>query len=588
MSFVGLAIWPGISQVLRASFTLTQGITPSVCTLEIAPQSGPVTEHGTLTFTFADVTINFPNAKVDKASFQFTENGLLWQLSIIDRRWRWAYKTAITGNYNERRPNVQGEQNINNLGSIDARTVATPQQLAGLCLQAMGETGYDVSQLPNDSRPEIHWDHDNAAQALAELCDQLGCRVCLGLDSTVSICRAGVGATLPDTSVMRLSAVVDPPEAPEAIAAVGGKSRYQVDLLLEAVGLDKDGQIKLIDDLSYKPAEGWPSIEPGYFYEVEGWTLMPNVPPNLQNFLALGRINARELALQTIYRWYRIRMRDVSDAEGSPAGGGPIIPGWRVTNGNQGSRIQHRWQILPIEDEQVAGWYDGENTFQRFPAWVFGRFYAWDFGAKNTDPGSFCHFDYSIDRERGLVQFGTQVYRYGVADEGEDAQRVYPANLVLRTAVSVRDAATGVFDRFSLSLATSAAGTGAGTRTLQREEIILNVQPTYNYQTNAVVSTTTNIVECVNEATYAINAALLEYQTTTPLDVTFMGLVPIAVDGAITQVTWEVGPSGATTRVSRDTEWNPAVPTYRERRLIERLKRNNPKVQALQDQARRG
>ncbi len=76
--------------------------------------------------------------------------------------------------------------------------------------------------------------------------------------------------------------------------------------------------------------------------------------------------------------------------------------------------------------------------------------------------------------------------------------------------------------------------------------------------------------EVVAEADYYLQAADLEYQTPTPQDRVYAGILPVSPDGAVHQVTWSIGGSGATTRASRNNEWNPAVPTYREQVAVAR------------------
>jgi hypothetical protein len=129
--------------------------------------------------------------------------------------------------------------------------------LATLLLDAMGETSYDVADLPTDPRPKVEWDYENPAAALASLCDELGFKVVLQLDGTVALRQAGFGAALPSGPQMSISTEIDPPERPDKITVITGRSRFQADVKLKAVGLDTDGKIKPINDLSYKPAAGW-------------------------------------------------------------------------------------------------------------------------------------------------------------------------------------------------------------------------------------------------------------------------------------------------------------------------------------------
>ena len=729
-----------MAQVLRAEMTLCQGVTPSVCTMEILPQAGLVNVFGVLAWAFGPtvaianvsnaaiatittqqpsgvsvgdqvwiagvqgavganglqtvsavldaldfqvalagppgaytsggsvtdnpVLLQFTDCKVDKASFRFNQGGLLWQFSIFDRRWFWAFG-EISGDYNERTPNVQSQQSLDNLGSINPDTVQTPQQLAALLLDAMKEPVYNVSQMPDITRPEVHWQNDPPAQALASLADQLGCRVVLKLDDSVAVVQQGVGAALPATNVLAFSAVVDPPEQPDAFKVVGGKTRYNPTFLLEAVGLDIDGTIQLIDDLTYKPAGGWIATDPFFFYGVQGWGPLSDFvfaqPPLWVNYQTIAQINPQQLARQTVYRWYRISMNDVDAtpvaisgvtntpnpvittaaphgfqlgdpvniqgvkgaagvntqflvalvvsptafavALATPPGawtsGGtacltPLIPGWdsdpqllavvgvsntptpvittatphgysagdqihitgiqgaavnggwavasildpfnfsinplspgiaianvtnavnaQVTtrvqhglnvgqpitisgvqgatgiNGSQtvativddftfivilgappgnyidggmimwltpgqyagggmvertvklpGDRILYRWQVLPIEDVQVAGWFDPQNIFRALPAWVFGKFYDPDFpgwlepgtardAQGNTEAGSLCYVDFSIDKDKGIVVFNKPVFMWNTDTTA------LPATLSLLCAASV-------------------------------------------------------------------------------------------------------------------------------------------------------
>src|SRR5207253_2673133 len=117
-----------------------------------------------------------------------------------------------------------------------------------LCLDAMGEPDYDASSLPNESRPEVHWSFDNPAECLSQLCESLGCRIVLGLlDNKVRVVRLGVGQALPEQGASFISAGIDPPEAPSSLVLVGGPTKFQGFLELEAVGLDSLGQIVPID-----------------------------------------------------------------------------------------------------------------------------------------------------------------------------------------------------------------------------------------------------------------------------------------------------------------------------------------------------
>ena len=96
------------------------------------------------------------------------------------------------------------------------------QDLARLCLDAMGEQGYDVSQMPGGPQPAVHWDYAVPAQALADLVGELGCRVVLRLDGTVSILPDGDGQDLPSTADLQADSLsIGPPERPDSLVIVG-------------------------------------------------------------------------------------------------------------------------------------------------------------------------------------------------------------------------------------------------------------------------------------------------------------------------------------------------------------------------------
>src|SRR6185503_9692890 len=89
--------------------------------------------------------------------------------------------------------NVYGS--FNDYSTDGERTV---QQLAGECLTALGETGFDVSRMPNEAKPRIKWDGDSAADALDKLCSDFGCVVVLNpFTNRVEIWPIGDGVPLP-------------------------------------------------------------------------------------------------------------------------------------------------------------------------------------------------------------------------------------------------------------------------------------------------------------------------------------------------------------------------------------------------------
>jgi hypothetical protein len=123
---------------------------------------------------------------------------------------------------------------------------------------------------------------------------------------------------------------------------------------------------------------------------------------------------------------------------------------------------------------------------------------------------------------------------------------------------------------------------------IHHEEMVYWSIPNYDLKNNhALKSTTDNSAAFDAEANFYLDAYQAEVQVITPGDATYAGLLPIPLDGAIRQVTWSTGPGGATTRASRNTEWNLAIPSYRELTMLNQMRQQLPVIQKLQDQQRR-
>lgn len=546
--YQGLATFPGVppTLILSAEFALSHGITPSSGIIRCALGSALTTTVGTLQIAFGPVggasptaLLVFPGALIVNSTTQLGPEGFVTTLHFFDRRWAWHFG-EINGNYNVRFGNAI-QQPGQLAGTLDPLLARTPQQLAALCLWAMGERNFDVSQLPNDSYPEVTWDRTNPAQALASLVEALGCRVVLRLDGSVLIARSGFGRLLPSGGEECESLGVKVNQPPDSIRVICGKTRYQNDFYLVPVGLDLDNRLKPIDQLSYTPRGGWANQDPRGF---------ENVDANLNNF----GVSARKLAEQSVWRWYQIAAPDVD-------GSRLVIPGYS-------GKIRSIRQILPIEDQQVIQTVNAAGIAENVLAQVYGT-YAFDNGNANANwpfPQVYQN-GFSIDTERGIVQFNDPVYLLG--PQGQ----TLPAAIYLRSAVSIRGSSDWTWDRGEVFQAGIAAN-GTGPLTLSHDEIVLNVIAVYNpaVEPPRLLGVVSSAAAVIVEGFYYINATLLDYQVATTKDVTYVGIVPISPDGLIQQVTWTIGESGARTRASLNTEHHVGVPPFRERRFFERLR----------------
>jgi hypothetical protein len=526
----GSASYPGVVNVKSATMNWTHGISPSRCTIELTPQPGGVAPTGTLTLMFGDSVVSFPNCCADHGSAEFTGSGEIWQLQILDRRYKWAWG-EISGSYNLRWSD----------GTINESTKRSPRQLARLCLDAMGEKSANCNALPSDGNPTVEWSYTNPADALAELCDLYGCYVVLGLDNRVRLCKIGQGKSLPDGAILSYGCDANPPEKPGKLGIACGPNRYQVDFDLEAVGLDTDGSVKLINDLSYKPSAGWNVADYPFYLDVTA-------------------TRDRELAVATVYKWYRVKE--------------PIsVPGY---DGVVSSRIQ----VLPIigqqcsTSEQTAS--DGKKVLQDDDAQVYGVWFArYDLDTNsatsmtpmeaNTLGTTICRRSWSLDEARGIVQFGEPIYKNTAAD---GAAHSYGApELRLRASCNVRDPTTQTPKRYAVTR--SVGNRNDATLYVQKPDVVRRYIPTYGAGFK-VTGLTDNRSDVDAECNHYLDQLAADYQTVEGATVPYAGLIRQDLDGAIRQVVWSINEGGTTTAISRNTESRTRGTPYVRRRQAER------------------
>lgn len=540
--------FPGIAQVMAGTVSFGHGITPTGFQLTIVPQpSNAIVEIADLTLEYNNETLVFKDCRADQAAYSFDANGNVIALAILDRRWRWAFG-RISGEYNVRREDNTIEKIDNGDPAFAVEdSERTPQQLARLLLTAAGETLAPdaVNALPNDTLPYVNWDVANPMAELANLCDMLGCRVVLGLDNVVRVRKLNVGQPLPPDGLMRYGASVDYFGSPDKVSVVSAPVRYQHDFELEAVGLDTDGSVKLLDDLSYVPSDGWGTTD------------------IFSGFAQVDLEAGRSLAHKTVFRWYRVKV--------------PFdLPGYGL--------IKHLSQIILLGAQVFKVLADDIRTAR--DAMVYGLYFAEsDFTAGNSIdameylPDSvvdslpeddartamIVNSPFTIDSDRHIVKFSDHVYQ-----EDGDYEDWAPATLRLRTTCLVRDAITRGLVR-GIATSTIRNVPQPVTIDLRHEEI----QPYYyaKYSNDfAVTSLVTNENETAVEVNQYLNEAVTRLSATTiPQDGLYAGWVfNVDLDGAIQSITWNLsagGNEGPTTRIERaqDTGGMSGIP-YKLRR----------------------
>ena len=406
MAMQGEVKFPGVGQVGRGEMRGKSGVKPAVAVVEMVPQAGLPQGEGELVWSCGNTRLVFPGCRVKRMALRRGLRGLVWRMEIVDRRWRWKF-AKVSGRYNVR----------DAAGKLLRWTEKTPRELAALCRQAMGETCWDVGSLPNGLRPEVDWVQANAARELEQLCAALGCKVGLGLDNRAKVYRAGVGMNLPESdAVFEDGLTLAATTWPEKVVLWGGANLYQARWKLRAVGLDEDGEIRALEDLSYRPSAGWGNVEPGEFSTLEGE-------------------NKRRLAKLSVWRWYQVT---------GLADGTLNVPG--------GPRLQRVEQALPLRNERLENYRDERDGQRRgHRARVFGKFYAQQGKRDNTEQGAVYEWAWRLDGARGLVMFGQPVFQV----EGE---RLQEAELFLECVFQVKQAETGAVQRYQRETRLQEAG----------------------------------------------------------------------------------------------------------------------------------
>lgn len=557
----GLVSFAGISTdfLVSAQMTLSQGTSPSVCTIDIAPLPFNPPNIGLLRWQYGGSAVNFPFSLLDKIEpVGDGEGRILWRLTVLDRRWAWRKTGAISGKYNT-------PEQIDNK---EARPegVRPLKDLMKDCLDAMGETDavLNLNRQAGEETPEVDWDYERPVEALASLCDRTGHIVVLGLDNRVYIFQKGFGSQLPTGNLtIEAQQTFDPPEAPAAIVVVGAATRFQVDLELEPVGKEIDGTVKPILELSYAPkdANGKPT------WAFNDYVYMMTVDPKW-----------REIARESVWRWYRVKSFDRSSG-----GPGPYtLPG---TGGK--IKITSIDEILPLLDVQVETYQNEDRKKVPRPAWVWGKFSPLedsytaverpDRRLRNEPKGLYTG-NFSVDVETGIVYFDSPTLILPEDERvGANGLSPGPADIKLRIAVEYREGGYKGPTRPEYHRSRRPSNRRSQSPPRAWTEFVVNDSLQRGiYRDGESDEIKDNNEELERRALLTWKTVAARYSSVdTAASISYAGFVPLACDGAITQVTWSIAENGETrTRASRNREESIIAPTYAERRLFERVEQN--------------
>jgi len=452
-----------------ATFTRSRGVAPDACILDVA--AGDINQSvGTLSFSFDGTTRSWTGCAVDLAHLEVPEGTQLppkQRVVIWDRRWKWK-NSYINLNCNQRTAN----------GAILSATQKTPAQIATLCATALGET-ITVSAMATGMYPRFNYS-GRADLLLQELC-RITAHEVVPVGDAFAVVPYGSGADLPSGGELVSSYTAVKSAYPDRIKVIGAPIMFQDKIRLEAVGRDTDGTIKLIDDLSYKPASGWEKSWYTHFADVT--------------------LSARALAFEDVFKLWRIKEQW---AGGLTVTGASEVP----------TSIS---QYLPIQDFISAG----SSTVSQ-PAYIEGVWWPRSELNTNTPTNSRYVAAFTVDKENGLIRTRTPVVKISSSD-------IAKADLGLIVQHPVVLAAGG-FDVYSK---TGSSLGGSGTQILLRPEMV--------YAKLNSPSSSSNLTALNTEADAYLTNHALKYADRTFKHMRYEGITSADPTGMVAQVRFSTG-----------------------------------------------
>lgn len=541
-----LLFFPGLTGVKSWSVTWGTGIVPSIFVVECVPQEDLPTDPHTVLITYGDdVELEFPFCIIDQATVRRDAGGMVTSVTIKDRRWTWKFQESIDGRYNLR----------NQDGSVWEPSRKSPQDLASLLLEKMGEDEFDVSALPNDSSPKVEWAFANAAEELQRLVTSLGCLVVLSVEeNVVNIVPKGEGEDLPDGGSRTITVGITSPEKPDNIVVVAAPTRYETAFQLgQAVGEEFDGSIVPITKLSYSPKDGngnaidWGFEDPiaGQFGNVTADPKWVGTGPYQFSTQLLANAHARELARKCIFKWYQATqtLSGFETAAGS----------WQIRN--SAIEVSNLYQVLPWETARVENFVDTDGIERPKPAIVFGNFFDLSPDLQTINGYHQWPYGFEIDTTHGVVKLSRPALKLSA---GASPPLSTPKLAVL-VGHYVKDPETLVEDRQSFDAGVPSDSPdgvqelGVGDFIEHRHDLARTVVTKYdnNWVPNSADDNFDTVETELGFVYFAVLSRFISFPT---LNVEYAGIIPIEVDGAIQQVTWKSGPGGAITIAGRNVE----------------------------------
>jgi len=502
-----------------AEMSLSLGVSPDVGTLVFpATDAGRIPKTGSLVLRDGrggSVTITHVYALEGTLEEMPGTKEISVQVADLRLLWKWA---SVRGVYNE--PNADGTENqeVDTQGLIEA------------CLTALPNIASSWLECPSGIYLPVRWQRESAAAALQALCDATALGVALAPDGRVYVSPLYAGGpALPGGGVTARQTTQTAAVTPAAIRIVGAPVVDEETFSLEAVGVEIDGTVRAVDNLSYTPSHGW-ATEPLTF---------PNIAAGTYNSIAYTADEARELATRSVWRWYSC-----------------------------GFTAAQRKRYLPFLPA-LARTDTIDGVEGRGEPWVLASYGHFDGTIWQKVAKTYIAEGWTLDSANGIVKFLRPLF--DVQTDGEKATRLAEPDIELRAAFERWDTANSCRELYEYSH--TLAGGVSGT------ELVHKAAELREYRIGSSSQNGTHL------NTYAAKVAVRlaqEFSRAGPAARVYPRIVNQTPRGTLRAVRWSVSPTGgASTRIEQNFDTPPPwMPSYDEQRRRRRAENNAAEVRS--------
>lgn len=504
------------------SFILGQGLTPSTGSICFPADNSPVIngQPGSLVINCDGQSIAFSDIYLVNPITVESEDGQVVQATLADKRYRWKYG-FLRGKYN------QLDQTT---GKPKEERVLTDLLDEAFAVFNEKPVYYDIDVL----YPVINWEFIEPVAAIEELCKKYSLCVAISPSGQVHISSTTYNKqSFNQTSVSYRERSNNWQLKPRSLVIVGDFMEVINLVDLQPVGVEITGQsdagtIKPINDLSYKPVEGWAKALTNDFASI----YKSNKPWK----------EAQSLAKQCVFKWYAYIPSDNS-IENSREVKLPWLGEYTVKNS--------------VSSEMV-----------RVKPSIFVNCMLFDYSTTknnvndNEEP-AIEDLDFSLDYKNGILKFKNPVIKKLEGSSNFDPNMIEAAIIKLWIAhkTTPKRLSKGLYGNYYYEK--PLGGIMPSFFSKDDSLILYAYEGTVNGMDKQDIYNKTSLDEYCSRLADTIAK---KFDTTRPEQYTFEEILNVTPIGELKSVSWRVDENGWNTVISMgQEEIEPFLPSYNER-----------------------